>query len=175
MVGPNARANRPRVGVIVAPMRRAYLAILTVVLVSCSPATEGGPPPKFTDADRGAIETLLADQATAWNEGDLVAFMAGYEQSEDLVFTSGAKIRRGWETTRKRYEDRYGSGQDSNMGKLAFEILDVRALGADGAIVLGKWKLTETPEAGGGVFSLGMVRTPEGWRIVHDHTSSEES
>lgn len=151
------------------PMRRASLAILTLVLVSCNPAE---PPSKFTDADRGAIETLLADQAAAWNEGDLKAFMAGYEQSEALVFTSGGKIRRGWETTRQRYEDRYGSGADSNMGKLAFEILDVRPLGADGAIVLGTWKLTETPEAGGGVFSLGLVRSPEGWRIVHDHTSS---
>lgn len=156
-------------------MRRASLAILTLVLVSCSPTVESEPPPRFTDADRGAIEALLADQATAWNEGDLKAFMAGYEQSEELVFTSGAKIRRGWETTRERFEDRYGSGQDSNMGKLAFEVLDVRPLGADGAIVLGKYKLTETPEAGGGVFSLGLVRTPEGWRIVHDHTSSEES
>jgi ketosteroid isomerase-like protein len=58
------------------------------------------------------------------------------------------------------------------MGSLAFEILDVRGLGADGAIVLGTWTLTETPKAGSGVFSLGMLRTPAGWRIVHDHTSA---
>jgi ketosteroid isomerase-like protein len=51
-------------------------------------------------------------------------------------------------------------------------VLEVRGLGHDGAIVLGTWTLTETPKAGNGVFSLGMLRTSEGWRIVHDHTSA---
>lgn len=86
-------------------------------------------------------------------------------------------MQRGWQATHDRYVARHGSGggADDNMdemGALAFEILDVRGLGADGAIVLGTWTLTETPKAGTGVFSLGMLRTPAGWRIVHDHTSA---
>jgi ketosteroid isomerase-like protein len=59
------------------------------------------------------------------------------------------------------------------MGHLDFEILDVRGLGDDGAVVLGRWRLTDTPEAGAGVFSLAFLRTGEGWRIVHDHTSAD--
>ena len=43
----------------------------------------------------------------------------------------------------------------------------------DAAIILGRWSLTETEQAGSGVFSLMLERQPEGWRIVHDHTSSD--
>jgi ketosteroid isomerase-like protein len=57
------------------------------------------------------------------------------------------------------------------MGHLDFDVLGVQPLGADGSIVLGRWRLTGTPHAGNGVFSLGFARTSEGWRIVHDHTS----
>jgi ketosteroid isomerase-like protein len=31
--------------------------------------------------------------------------------------------------------------------------------------------LTGTAQAGRGVFTLVVERRPEGWRIVHDHTS----
>lgn len=116
---------------------------------------------------------MLAQQAAAWNAGDLEGFMAAYERGEALVFTSGGEIRRGWQTTHDRYVARYGgSGTQSEMGTLAFEVLDVRGLGSDGAIVLGQWTLTDTPKAGRGIFSLALVRTTQGWRIVHDHTSS---
>ncbi len=97
--------------------------------------------------------------------------MAGYERSPELVFTSGGAIRRGWEETLQRYRARYG-GDSSSMGQLTFEILEVRSLGADGAVVLGRWELQETPQAGRGVFSVIFERTAAGWRVVHDHTSA---
>src|SRR5690606_13431315 len=83
-------------------------------------------------------------------------------------------IRRGFEETREKYLARYGSARET-MGELRFEILDVRALGScsDAAIVLGRWQLTETPEAGSGVFSVILERQGESWRIVHDHTSAD--
>ena len=59
------------------------------------------------------------------------------------------------------------------MGTLGFEILGIQHLGADGAVVLGRWKLTNTPNAGSGVFSVVLERRPEGWRVVHDHTSAD--
>jgi ketosteroid isomerase-like protein len=148
-------------------MRLALPVALAVALLACGPA-----PATFSDADRQAIEGLLSAQADAWNAGDLDAFMAGYENSDALVFTSGAKIQRGWDNTRARFEERYGSGDKSGMGKLEFEILEVRPLGAQGAVILGKWMLTDTPQAGGGVFSLAALKTAKGWKIVHDHTSA---
>jgi len=129
------------------------------------------PPPEFSAADHQAITELLDEQRRAWNSGDLDGFMAAYEPTQALIFTSGGEVRRGWEVTRDRYRRRYGE-QPATMGELAFELLDVQELGADGAIVLGRWRLTQTPQAGSGIFSLGLRRGPQGWRILHDHTSS---
>jgi ketosteroid isomerase-like protein len=113
---------------------------------------------------------VLTAQQAAWNRGDLDGYMAGYVNATELVFTSGSKIRRGWHETHAKYKSKYGS-DPSTMGKLAFEILGVQQLGADGAIVLGRWTLTETPNAGSGVFSVALRRTDRGWLVVHDHTS----
>jgi beta-aspartyl-peptidase (threonine type) len=129
-------------------------------------------PHAFAPADDAAVRAVLTAQRDAWNRGDLDGFMAGYARSPDLVFTSGGQIRRGFDETYAKYKARYG-GDRAGMGHLDFEILGVQALGADGAIVLGRWKVTDSPNAGAGVFSVALARTPQGWRIVHDHTSAD--
>lgn len=140
---------------------------MSVVCAACA-AT----PRRFTPADDAAVRAVLVAQQEAWNRGDLEGYMAGYERSDALVFTSGSQIRRGWDETFAKYQARYGT-DPSTMGRLAFEILGVQTLGADGAVVLGRWTLTDTPAAGAGVFSVAMTRTPSGWKVVHDHTSSD--
>jgi uncharacterized protein (TIGR02246 family) len=126
----------------------------------------------FTPDDRRAVEAVLERQRQAWNRGDLAGYMDGYAPSDGLVFTSGGKIRRGWEATMAAYRKRYG-GDRAGMGQLAFEVIDVQPIGADGAVMLGRWRLTGTTQAGSGVFSVVFERQPGGWRIVHDHTSSD--
>lgn len=129
--------------------------------------------------EQTAIIDLLRTQQDAWNRGDLDGFLRGYDPGPELVFTSGGQIRRGFAETRARYHARYGAAGTRSMGQLEFEILDVRLLGPDGAVVLGRWRLrfptaTEAPGSppAEGVFSLALLRTPSGWRIVHDHTSA---
>lgn len=129
------------------------------------------PSMRFSDEDEAAVRAVLEAQRQAWNAGDLDAYMAGYERSDRLVFTSGGQIRRGWETTRAKYLARYGDSPQS-MGHLDFDIDEVRGVGDGAAVVLGHWRLTETPQAGGGVFSLVMARSPDGWHVIHDHTSA---
>ena len=125
---------------------------------------------QFSPDDRRQVEAVLERQRLAWNRGDLPAYMAGYARSDQLVFTSGGKIRRGWDQTLAAYQKRYG-GDRKGMGQLAFEVLDVQGAGSDAAVMLGRWRLSDTPQAGRGVFSVVFERRPEGWRIVHDHTS----
>jgi len=141
---------------------------LLALLAAC-----GGTVHKFERSDRAAVEGVLERQRLAWNRGDLDAYMDGYLRSSELVFTSGARIRRGWDETMAAYKARYG-GDRAGMGTLSFEVISVQPVGADGAVVLGKWRLEGTPQAGGGVFSVVMERRPEGWKVVHDHTSAEE-
>tara|TARA_R110002096_G_scaffold143328_5_gene299387 strand:+ start:32922 stop:33386 length:465 start_codon:yes stop_codon:yes gene_type:complete len=143
--------------------------VLIAMTVSCAAVT-----PTFRTTDRQAITTLLEEQRQAWNRGDIPAFMEGYVHSDELVFTSGAAIRRGWQETHDRYLERYGNDA-STMGTLGFEIVDLKSLGADGAVMLGRWSLTGLEAPAGGVFTIVFERRPEGWRIVHDHTSSNPS
>jgi len=150
---------------------RSIAVLVLVLVVAC--ASPGAGDVGFGAADRSAIAAVLAGQADAWNRGDLDGFMAAYERSDALVFTSGAEVQRGWQGTYDRYVARYRGAGANEMGKLAFEVLDVRGLGSDGAVVLGRWTLTDTPKAGTGVFSLAFARTADGWRIVHDHTSAK--
>lgn len=140
---------------------------LLIVLAACAT-----PRASFTATDRAAVIAVLDAQVAAWNRGDLEGYMAGYARTDDLVFTSGSKIRRGWDETIEKYRAKYGT-DPSTMGRLAFEVLGVQPLGADGVVVLGRWQLTDTPEAGGGIFSVILERRPEGWLVVHDHTSSD--
>jgi beta-aspartyl-peptidase (threonine type) len=126
----------------------------------------------FRPEDVQQITGLLERQRLAWNRGDLPGYMEGYARSPALVFTSGAKIRRGWQATMDAYQRRYG-GDRRGMGLLHFAKVEVQNVGPDGAVALGRWRLTDTPQAGSGVFSVVLERRPEGWRIVHDHTSAD--
>jgi uncharacterized protein (TIGR02246 family) len=123
------------------------------------------------ERDREAVLAVLERQREAWNRGDLDAFMDGYARSSELVFTSGGTVHRGWDDAFARYQRRYG-GDVEGMGTLAFDVLAVQGVGADGAIVLGRWRLEGTAQAGGGVFSVVLERRDGAWRIVHDHTST---
>jgi len=140
------------------------------LLVISACATTSAGPRRFTPTDRSAVQAVLDGQAAAWNRGDLEAYMTGYAKTDALVFTSGGKVRQGWQTAFDHYQKRYGSDRAA-MGKLVFEVLRIDALGGDAAVVLGNWILTESPADGRGVFSVVFERRPEGWRIVHDHTS----
>jgi beta-aspartyl-peptidase (threonine type) len=123
------------------------------------------------DDARKAIQAILDAQAKAWNKGDLDAFMAGYWKSDDLSFFSGNTKTRGWQATLDRYRKRY-QADGREMGKLTFSELDIQLLGTDNAVVRGRFQLVLAKERPTGLFTLIFRKTPQGWRIVHDHTSS---
>lgn len=138
------------------------LAVVGVVALGAC-ATGGG-------RDPAAIVAVLEGQRDAWNRGDIEAFMAAYVHDDALVFTSGGAIRRGWDETLRRYRTRYADA--GAMGQLTFWDLETTLVGSDAAVVLGRWRLEQTPEAGQGVFSLVFVRRDGRWQILHDHTSA---
>lgn len=121
-----------------------------------------------------AVTQVLGSQMKAWNNHDLDAFLAGYWKSPDLTFFSGANERRGWQATMERYKATYQS-PGHEMGKLEFANMHVEALGGDAAFVRGEWHLTmsdgKTPH---GLFTLIFRKFPDGWKIIHDHTSAAE-
>jgi beta-aspartyl-peptidase (threonine type) len=120
--------------------------------------------------DRAAITKALADQQTAWNQADIDTFLTTYWRSPDVTFSGSSGTIRGWDAVLARYKNSYADRE--TMGQLQFSGLEFHFLGQDGALVLGHWHLTRTKGDIGGVFSLVWQRFPEGWRIIHDHTSA---
>ena len=119
--------------------------------------------------EKAAIVAVLTAQQDAWNKGNVDSFLEGYWHSDALTFSGSSGIFRGYEAVRERYKKGYPDRQA--MGKVDFRELEVRKLGTDAALVLGHWHLTREKGDVGGVFSLVFQRFPEGWKIIHDHTS----
>ena len=116
------------------------------------------------------IQSVLSAQQNAWNRGDIDAFMNGYAQSASTVFVSEDEVTCGWETVRDRYRIKYSDR--AKMGTLSFSDIEVTMLSSDAAVVLGRWRLKRASDEPHGRFTLVFKRLPEGWRIVHDHTSA---
>jgi ketosteroid isomerase-like protein len=142
------------------------LALLLLSTATAFAKTEG-----LNDA--AAIREVIVQQQSAWNRHDLVAFMSGYWNSPDLSFFSGAHETQGWQGALERYQKAYqGPGHD--MGELEFANLRIEMLSPDSAFVRGEFHLTmpdgKTPH---GLFTLIFKKFPDGWKIVHDHSSGE--
>jgi ketosteroid isomerase-like protein len=112
----------------------------------------------------------MVDQLDAWNKGDLKGFMAGYLKSPDVTFYSGGNVVKGWDAMLERYQKKY-QGEGKEMGKLTFRDVEIDVLSAESAVVRGRWDLKMTKTNPGGLFTLLLRKTTDGWRIVHDHTS----
>ena len=116
------------------------------------------------------VRRVLDKQVAEWNAGNLAGFMETYEQSSNTRFASGGDISLGWQTVFDRYRGKYGDKE--TMGKLRFSDIDIQALGPDSALAFGRWHLTRAGADSSGLYTLVLRKTREGWRIVHDHTSS---
>ncbi len=155
--------------------KKPILYILAALPLLASIAVPMEPPPEAASNDnKAAVEHVLRTQQDAWNRHDLEGFMTGYWNSPELTFFSGAKETGGWQATLGRYRATYAS-PGHEMGTLEFSALRIEMLGPAAAFVRGAWHLTmpdgKTPH---GLFTLVFRKFPEGWKIVHDHTSAAE-
>lgn len=147
------------------------LCLLSGLFPGCSPENEQS---EISENQKEDIHRLLEDQVEAWNTGDLETFMDGYLNSPELTFVSGGTLLRGWAATLERYQRRYQSG-DAEMGQLRFADVQTQVTGPTDAWVRGQYHLTFSEgRTGSGRFTLIFKRVDGSWRIIHDHTSSDE-
>src|SRR5260370_8376978 len=148
---------------------RDFIVLMGVVagLAITGFAQDGG------DAARAAIRKVIAEQEAAWNRQDLEGFMAGYWNSHELTFFSGAHESKGWQAALDRYKKNYqGAGRE--MGKLEFANLRIEMLGPEAAFVRAEFPLPmPTPKTPPAFFTPVFPHFPEGWTIVHDHSAGE--
>ncbi len=148
------------------PALARVAAIISCILI----ATNVSAAPAATPNAVAQIRSILQAQQDAWNRGDIDGFMNGYARSPSTVFISEDTIRRGWETVRARYQQKYSDR--AKMGRLSFSDIEINLLSSDAAVVVGRWSLERAKDRPHGRFTLIFKRLPDGWRIVHDHTSA---
>lgn len=149
---------------------RAAIAVVFMVLAIavCANAKQGKSVPEPALKE---IRAVLDRQVQAWNRRDLEGFMQGYWRSPNLTFYSGGTSVSGWDETLARYRNRYQSA-GNEMGKLEFLDLKIESLGSSAAFVRGRFHLTMSSGESGGLFTLTFRKFANGWKIIHDHTST---
>jgi uncharacterized protein (TIGR02246 family) len=152
-------------------MRRFLLTLVMILAVTGLRAQDANP-------DEVAIRAVMSEQQDAWNRGDVIGFMKGYEDSPDTAFVGPASVGKGFQPILENYKKSYATA--AQMGTLTFSHLDVRLLpgscgAAEYAVVTGNFHLDRTQKGvatkDDGIFSLVWHKGPQGWKILLDHTS----
>ncbi|MGZ3763798.1 MAG: YybH family protein [Mucilaginibacter sp.] len=121
-----------------------------------------------THSKESAIIAAMKNSENDWNKGDLGNFMKMYIDSSTMMMPTGPA---GLTTIRELYEKKYFNGKMPKQN-LRYDELKVTLLGANYALLTGKFTLygNNIPERTGR-YSLVMVYTADGWKILHDHSS----
>ncbi len=115
------------------------------------------------------IRAVISNQEKAWNSGDIDAYMQGYWKSDKLRFVSNGKYNYGWDSILSSYKRSYPTQE--RMGKLSFNVREIKMLSNYAALVVGRWTLERAKDKPSGVFTLLIERIDDKWVITHDHSS----
>lgn len=142
-------------------MRKSFLIILVYIFSTFSLFSQS--------KDEREVRALLDFQIQEWNKGNIPAFMESYWKSDSLMFIGKSGVTYGWQKTLDNYKKNYPD--KAAMGKLKFDLLQVKQLNSAHFFVVGKWYLTRSIGDVGGIFSLLFRKVANRWIIIADHTS----
>lgn len=152
--------------------RNVTLALATAVaLAGCSAKVRSVPSPASVAAD---ITAELQASTDEWNRGNLDGFLVPYSDDAGTTFVGSSGLVRGKAAIRQKYVASWFHPGGALPGNLSFRDIEVRPLGPDHALAVGRWIVsdrTSGQQTSAGIFSLVFERTPQGWRIIHDHSS----
>ena len=153
---------------------RAITLLLAAAVAACRTGGEN------TASGSNSSVVTLASQITSqldraaddWNRGDLERFLSDYAAESTTTFMDGRRARHGFEFIRQNYAPRFAPR--ARRDSLRFEEVEARRLRPDLALVTARFVLTRRDSVtASGPFTLVMEQRPAGWRILHDHTSSD--
>ena len=121
-----------------------------------------------SQSDETAIITAMKNSEDDWNKGNLPGFMKMYTDASTMMMPTGPT---GLSSIRDLYEKHYFNGKMPKQN-LRYDELKVTMLGEKYALLTGKFTLSgnNLPERSGR-YSLVMIHTTTGWKILHDHSS----
>lgn len=138
-----------------------YLVLVTILTISFSARAQ--------TKDETAIRTMLAEQVTEWNEGNITGYMKGYWENDSLLFIGKNGPTYGYEATLQRYKKGYPDAE--HMGQLTSTVLSIKQLSPEYYFVLGKWELKRNAGDLSGSYTLLIKKIKKEWVIVADHSS----
>ena len=134
-------------------------SLLVVTFTYCKAQTSG----------EQAIRAVMDKQVREWNNGNIPAFMETYAKTDSLMFIGSKGITYGWDSTLERYKRNYPD--KATMGKLTFELKEMKQLSEKYYYVVGKFILDRASGAVSGHFDLLFEKINGEWLIIADHTS----
>jgi beta-aspartyl-peptidase (threonine type) len=154
---------------------RTFTLLLAAALVAC----RAGDRPAATataSADSVALQNQMTSQLTRsaadWNRGDLEGFLSDYAAESTTTFVDGRRARHGIGFIRENYTRWFAPG--AQRDSLRFEAVETRRLGPEFALVTARFILhRDDSTTASGPFTLVMRQTPQGWKIIHDHSSRD--
>jgi uncharacterized protein (TIGR02246 family) len=144
------------------------LALLPLLIMACRIEVE----PEEDTSLEPSVLAMLDRTAANWNGGDLEAFLADYQDAPATTFMGPPGILSGLDEIREHYAPAFEPG--AKRDSLRFESVRVRSLSPLIGLVTARWVLFEKGvTTGSGSLTLVMRRTGGGWKITHDHSSSD--
>jgi ketosteroid isomerase-like protein len=155
------------------------MRVSMLLLALVFPACQAGGRPTTAPASRSdpavlrkQLSAQLERAAADWNRGDLEGFLSDYARESTTTFVDGRRARHGFEYIRDNYARRFAPGV--RRDSLHFEEVETRRLSPTLALVTARFILERNGAVtASGPFTLVMELRPEGWRILHDHSSSD--
>jgi ketosteroid isomerase-like protein len=118
------------------------------------------------------VNRMLEESAAAWNRGDLEGYLSDYADAPSTTYVGRRGLVTGLEGIRAVYAPAFapGAARDS----LRFEDVRVRSLPPLAGIVTARWILHDGDEiTASGPLTLVVRRLGSGWKVIHDHSSSD--
>ena len=150
-------------------MRRWWVLAMSAVVVGCAGQVQSANTGLRYPSDAAAIKAVFDTTTAGWNRGELAAYLSAYTDSATAMGSNGPE--RGVNAIGDQMRAGYWkTGRPAQV--LHYEHLEIRPLGPDQALATGQYVLS----GGGrpnrtGWFTTIWLRTPAGWRMVHDHSS----
>jgi len=151
-------------------MMRRWLVLATAVVVAgCAGQVQSANTGLRYPSDAAAIKAVFDTTTAGWNRGELPVYLSAYTDSATAMGSNGPE--RGVNAIGDQMRAGYWkTGRPAQA--LHYEHLEIRPLGPDQALATGQYVLS----GGGrpdrtGWFTTIWLRTPAGWRMVHDHSS----
>jgi uncharacterized protein (TIGR02246 family) len=154
---------------------RVSTFFLAAALAACrgTASPTAGVTPRPNDPGLADHMTKQLERAAAdWNRGDLEGFVSDYAPDSTTTFVDGKRARHGFQYIHDMYGLRFRPG--TRRDSLHFEEVETRPLSPSLAVVTGRFILQRGGQTtASGPFTLVMELRREGWRILHDHSSSD--